>query len=402
MATYLGSNSVNIFGGSPIVQDGLDTSDATATSSDIRNGKTAYVKNTKITGTIQDQAAQTITPGTSDKTIASGKYLSGTQTIKGDSNLVSSNIRSGVSIFGVSGSYEGSGTGSGIDTSDATATESDIAEGKTAYVDGAKVTGTLKEYDAIMNLVDTRPAYDTPGTPKYLSASSTSYNKFPDRISIEWTNNIRRIVKENTTVYAYASASYFGDATVADVASGKTFTSKNGLKLTGTATSGSSSPTLQTKTVTPTTSSQSVTPDSGYDGLSKVTVNAIPSNYIVPSGTKTITSNGTYDVTSYASATVNIASGSSNNNCEAYIVDASNPVVNFNTTSGTIKVYGYGQGATSGYTTPKYGFIGTSYKKVASYGSDTTTNLTLSVDSNGKISGLPTMTSGTLLVTRGI
>lgn len=87
----------------------LDSSDATATGSDILSGKTAYVNGAKITGNIQSQAAQTITPGTSNKTIPAGKYLSGTQTIKGDANLKAENIKKGVSIFGVAGSYEGQG-----------------------------------------------------------------------------------------------------------------------------------------------------------------------------------------------------------------------------------------------------------------------------------------------------
>lgn len=59
------------------------------------------------------KAATTYTPSTSNQTIAAGTYCSGAQTIKGDANLVAGNIKSGVSIFGVAGSYEGSGSPGG-------------------------------------------------------------------------------------------------------------------------------------------------------------------------------------------------------------------------------------------------------------------------------------------------
>lgn len=71
--------------------------------------------------------------------------------------------------------------------------------------------------------------------------------------------------------------------------------------------------TLQNKSTTPTESTQYITYDSGYDGLDTVTVNPIPSSYIVPSGSLSITSNNTYDVTQYASAVVNVSGGTVNN-----------------------------------------------------------------------------------------
>jgi hypothetical protein len=87
---------------------GTDTSDATATAADILSGKTAYTSTGKITGTIAFQNAKTITPGTSKITaISKGYYASGSVIVSGSSNLAAANIKSGVNIFGVVGTYAG-------------------------------------------------------------------------------------------------------------------------------------------------------------------------------------------------------------------------------------------------------------------------------------------------------
>lgn len=68
----------------------------------VSNG-TAGNSDVSLTASVTTKGAVTITPGTSDQTIASGTYLTGTQTVKGDSNLQSANIVEGKTIFNVPG-----------------------------------------------------------------------------------------------------------------------------------------------------------------------------------------------------------------------------------------------------------------------------------------------------------
>lgn len=123
--------------------NGTFTSDSNAVAGEILSGKTAYVNGVKITGTIASKGVQTYTPGTTDQTITAGQYLSGDQTIAGDADLISANIKSGITIFGVAGNSNV------VDTSTGDAIAANILSGKIAWVDGVSVTGTMANNGAL-------------------------------------------------------------------------------------------------------------------------------------------------------------------------------------------------------------------------------------------------------------
>lgn len=98
---------------------------------------TASTATVALTASVTTKSATTYTPTTSNQTISSGTYLTGTQTISGDANLVAGNIKKDVSIFGVTGSYEGSGGSTTINPLYVTPT------GSTQVFDGTSTIYTI-------------------------------------------------------------------------------------------------------------------------------------------------------------------------------------------------------------------------------------------------------------------
>ena len=126
-------------------------------------------------------------------------------------------------------------------TQDATASDAEILSGKTAYVRGVKKTGTMPNRGAVAGTISSISEYYT--VPQ-------GYHDGSGKVSIDSTEQAKLIaanIREGVTV----------------------------LGVTG-AMSGTEDAKPQAKTVTPSTTSQTVLPDEGYNYLSQVTVNAIP------------------------------------------------------------------------------------------------------------------------------
>lgn len=95
----------------PSLQAKTNISPTTSSQTITADGGYDGLSSVQINAISPTKSAQTYTPTTSNQTIASGQWLSGAQTIAGDANLLAENIKKDISIFGVTGTYEGSGGG---------------------------------------------------------------------------------------------------------------------------------------------------------------------------------------------------------------------------------------------------------------------------------------------------
>lgn len=120
----------------------FETSADTATAADILATKTAHISSGAVTGSMVNNGAVsgTISTKAGIYTVPAG-YHDGSGNVSISSaeqaKIVAGNIKKGVTILGVAGSSNV------VDTNDATASAGDILKGKTAYVKGSKLTGTL-------------------------------------------------------------------------------------------------------------------------------------------------------------------------------------------------------------------------------------------------------------------
>lgn len=169
--------------------------------------------------------------------------------------ITADKLKKGYTAHGADGEVINGTCEHDANTQDATAADSEILSGKTAYVKGVKKTGTMKNNGAVTGKISTKAAkYTVP----------QGFHDGSGTVQIDATEQAKLIpdnIREGIVV----------------------------LGVTG-AMSGSEDVKAQTKTVTPTKEGTTVLPDEGYNSLTSVVVAPIPYNESDNSaGGKTVT-----------------------------------------------------------------------------------------------------------------
>ena len=155
--------------------------------------------------------------------------------------ITAEDLKKGVTAHGKSGALITGTNTKDATTADATAEAAEILSGKTAYVKGAKVTGTMKNNGAVSGSISTvAGTYSVP----------VGYHDGSGKVAISATEQKKLIpanIRQGVSV----------------------------LGIVGTM-SGTEGAKAQAKTVTPSLAQKTVTPDTGYNYLSQVVVSAIP------------------------------------------------------------------------------------------------------------------------------
>ena len=194
----------------------------TATSNDVLSGKTfSNDDDVDIVGTATEYPITEHHVTTADQIIIpANSHTTGNQVLKGivTGNLTPSTIRSGKTvtinngeknIVSINGTYTSS-----ISNGQQPVTADKIVSGYSGFVNGSnEIQGTAPDKSG---LTSTASALDMNGSDIRMKIPTSGFY--------------------STASYIKSSSLNFGDASAADVASGKTFTSSSGLKIEGTAT----------------------------------------------------------------------------------------------------------------------------------------------------------------------